>query len=84
MQVPGAWETKGLPDFDGVVWFTRTINLPPGATPTALSLGRVSNNSEVWVNGLSVSLGPTAGAARPPPPAAAVAVRRSIRCRPAR
>ena len=22
MQVPGAWETRGLPDFDGVVWFT--------------------------------------------------------------
>ena len=61
MQVPGAWETKGLPDFDGVVWFTRTIDLPQGATPTALSLGRVSNNAEVWVNGLSVSLGPNGG-----------------------
>ena len=57
MEAPGAWETRGLPDFDGVVWFTRGIDLPAGATPTALSLGRVSNNAEVWVNGLSVSLG---------------------------
>jgi uncharacterized protein len=66
MQVPGAWETKGLPDFDGVVWFTRTIDLPQGATPTALSLGRVSNNAEVWVNGLSVTLGPNGGRGAPP------------------
>jgi putative membrane-bound dehydrogenase-like protein len=61
MQVPGAWETKGLPAFDGVVWFTRTVDVPQGATPTALSLGRVSSFAEVWVNGLSVSLAPGAG-----------------------
>ena len=23
MEVPGSWESRGLPDFDGVVWFTR-------------------------------------------------------------
>ncbi|MEO7275943.1 MAG: PVC-type heme-binding CxxCH protein [Vicinamibacterales bacterium] len=61
MQVPGAWETKGLPDFDGVVWFSRTVDVPQGATPTTLSLGRVSNNAEVWVNGLSVALGGRGG-----------------------
>ena len=26
MQVPGNWETRGLPDFDGVVWFTRHVD----------------------------------------------------------
>ena len=26
MQVPGNWESRGLPDFDGVVWFTRTLD----------------------------------------------------------
>jgi hypothetical protein len=26
MQVPGNWESRGLPDFDGVVWFTRTFD----------------------------------------------------------
>ena len=25
MEVPGNWEAKGLPNFDGVVWFTRTL-----------------------------------------------------------
>jgi azurin len=61
IDVPGAWETRGLPEFDGVVWFTRTLELPAGATPTALALGRVSNNAEVWVNGVSVTLAPDAG-----------------------
>ena len=61
MQVPGAWETKGLADFDGIVWFTRTVEVPQGATPSALSLGRIGNVAEVWVNGLSISLGPNGG-----------------------
>jgi hypothetical protein len=26
MQVPGNWESRGLPDFDGVVWFTRSFD----------------------------------------------------------
>ena len=62
MEVPGNWEARGLADFDGVVWFTRTID--PGRTvPSAsLTLGRVGNTSEVWVNGLSVS--PQAGGGR--------------------
>src|SRR5205085_9377409 len=48
-------------------WFSRTVDVPQGATPTALSIGRVSNNAEVWVNGLSVSLVPGAGRGAPPP-----------------
>ena len=43
MQVPGNWESRGLPDFDGVVWFTRTIEAPQGAGEMTLSLGRISN-----------------------------------------
>jgi azurin len=65
MQVPGNWESRGLPDFDGVVWFTRTVDAPAAAADAALFLGRVSNAAEVWVNGQSVSLAPV------PPPAAA-------------
>ena len=56
MQVPGNWETRGLPDFDGVVWFTRTIDVPATASGEAtLSLGPVRNTAEVWVNGLAVT-----------------------------
>jgi putative membrane-bound dehydrogenase-like protein len=55
MQVPGNWESRGLPDFDGVVWFTRTFDIQPGNGDSTLSLGRLGNTAEVWVNGLSAS-----------------------------
>ena len=56
MEVPGNWETRGLPDFDGVVWFTRTIDVPATASGEAtLALGPVRNTAEVWVNGLAVT-----------------------------
>ena len=61
MEVPGNWEARGLPDFDGVVWFTRTIDLPKGAQASGITFGRVSNVSEVWINGLSVSPQPGGG-----------------------
>jgi uncharacterized protein len=55
MQLPGNWEARGLPDFDGVVWFTRTVDVPPSSTAASLSLGRVGNIAETWINGLSVT-----------------------------
>ena len=51
MQVPGNWESRGLPDFDGVVWFTRTVDSTGGDVPAMLSLGPLRNTGEVWVNG---------------------------------
>ena len=65
MQLPGAWETRGLPDFDGVVWFTRTIDWKGGADAATLSFGQVRNNAEVWVNGQSVAFPPPAPGAAP-------------------
>ncbi|GEM_PF-530890 len=50
MTVPGAWETRGLPDFDGAVWFTRTFTVDtPG--PGTLTLGPMRNFGEAWLNG---------------------------------
>jgi putative membrane-bound dehydrogenase-like protein len=63
MEVPGNWEARGLPEFDGVVWFTRTVDWPSGAEPRGLTLGRVSNSSEVWVNGLLLTPQPGGGRA---------------------
>ena len=54
MEAPGNWESRGLPDFDGVVWFTKSVDVPAAAAGT-LSLGRISNVGEVWVNGISVA-----------------------------
>ena len=58
MQVPGNWESRGLEDFDGVVWFTRTIDVPSAAGAATVSVGRISNTAELWLNGQSLSLGP--------------------------
>ncbi len=65
IEVPGNWEEKGLPDFDGVVWFTRTLDLP-SASRTTLSFGRIGQAAEIWVNGQSVPA-PPRGATPPPP-----------------
>jgi putative membrane-bound dehydrogenase-like protein len=56
MEVPGAWETHGLPDFDGAVWFTKTFDARD--VPASLSLGRIASMGDVWVNGLSVQFAP--------------------------
>ena len=81
MEVPGNWESRGLPDFDGVVWFTRTLDWTDAAAPGVLSLGPIRNSGEVWVNGVQVTPTPFAapaaapgggrgpGAAAPPPAA---------------
>lgn len=64
MQVPGNWESRGLPDFDGVVWFTRSFDWN-GAPPSTLSLGQLRNTGEVWINGQSLTPTPfVPGAAR--------------------
>jgi len=67
IEVPGNWEAHGLPDFDGVVWFTRTINLPSPAA-TTLSFGRIAQAAEIWVNGQSVPAPPRGPAPQPPTP----------------
>jgi azurin len=63
MEVPGNWESRGLPDFDGVVWFTRTLDWTETAAPSTLSIGPVRNSGEVWVNGLLLTPTPFAPAA---------------------
>jgi uncharacterized protein len=56
MQVPGNWEARGLPDFDGVVWFTRQVDVPSIAGIPSLTIGAVRNTAEVWVNGMALTL----------------------------
>jgi putative membrane-bound dehydrogenase-like protein len=56
MDAPGNWEARGLPDFDGVVWFTKTVNLTSLAGIPALSLGPIRAQAEIWVNGLALNL----------------------------
>lgn len=76
MQVPGNWETRGLPDFDGVVWFTRTFESTTTG-PATVAVGQTRQNSEVWLNGTLISPvgGRGRGAAPAPAPAATAAGR---------
>jgi sialate O-acetylesterase len=59
--LPGLWETAGLPGFDGVVWFRRTIDLPQSWTgaDAELHLGMIDDADTTWVNGVEV--GATSG-----------------------
>jgi len=73
MQVPGNWESRGLPDFDGIVWFTRTVDVPQGASIDTLSLGPIRNTARVWVNGVQLNAAGLGGFGAPPAPAAPAA-----------
>ncbi|HEY8550973.1 MAG TPA: PVC-type heme-binding CxxCH protein, partial [Vicinamibacterales bacterium] len=69
IETPGPWERRGLANFDGFVWMTKTVEIPPGQTMKTVSLGRVGNTAEVWVNGVAVTPALTAVAGvRPRPP----------------
>ena len=56
MQCPTAWENAGLPDFDGTVWFRKTIDLPATlqGKDLILSLGAVDDFDTTYVNGTQV------------------------------
>jgi sialate O-acetylesterase len=56
MELPVFWEKAGLPDFDGLVWFRRTFDLPPSWTggDVELHLGAVDDDDTTWVNGVKV------------------------------
>lgn len=53
MTLPGNWEEAGLPDFDGVVWFRKTIQLSQEweGSEATLNLGPVDDRDITWING---------------------------------
>ncbi len=53
MSLPGLWEEDALPDYDGSVWFRRTISLPDGwqDKDLTLKLAMVDDLDQTWVNG---------------------------------
>ena len=56
MTVPGLWEDAGEPDLNGVVWFSKTFDLPKDAVQAGaeLQLGMVDDIDTTWVNGVKV------------------------------
>ena len=56
MNVPGLWEQNGMPNFDGIAWFTKHIELPPDweYNDATLSLGSIDDADITWFNGVEV------------------------------
>ncbi len=56
MPLPNIWESQGLADFDGVVWFRKSISIPAAdaGKESLLELGRIDDSDETFVNGVSV------------------------------
>ncbi len=65
MRLPSTWETAGLENLDGVVWFRRTVQVPAGwrGKRLYLELGPIDDEDETWFNGVKV--GTTSGYAVP-------------------
>ncbi len=56
MVLPQYWERAGLPDYDGVVWFRRAVELPAdwAGCELRLCLGPVDDRDTTWFNGVRV------------------------------
>ncbi|MEJ2881202.1 sialate O-acetylesterase [Pedobacter sp. GR22-6] len=56
IQLPGFWELSVLPNFDGVVWMRKKINVPAdlAGSELTLSLEQIDDNDIVWINGTEI------------------------------
>lgn len=56
MQLPGLWEEKGLNNFDGIVWFRKTINIPQNwnGKELELKLAMIDDNDITFFNGTKI------------------------------
>jgi len=56
MQLPGLWEQGQLGEFDGVVWFRKTIDVDArnAGTESVLELAMIDDNDVTYLNGVRV------------------------------
>lgn len=56
LSLPGLWENSVLPDYDGVIWLRKEVDLPAGAAGADLTLrlGRPDDLDSTWFNGVKV------------------------------
>ncbi|MCD8318345.1 MAG: 9-O-acetylesterase [Paraprevotella sp.] len=59
MELPGYWEGKGLPDFDGIVWFRKSLDIPADWAGKNLQLnpGTIDDEDIVYWNGEKIASG---------------------------
>ena len=56
MGLPGLWESKGYPNFEGVMWFRRAVDIQDQWTgrEAQLNLGAIKDNDTTYWNGAAV------------------------------
>lgn len=56
MEIPATWEFGGLPGFDGLVWFRKTVEIPAtwAGRDLVLRLGPVDEIDDTFFNGVRV------------------------------
>jgi len=56
MRLPVHWENAGLPNYDGIVWFRRTVEIGEEMArgEATLGLGAIDDMDVTWVNGKRV------------------------------
>lgn len=56
MQLPGLWESKGLPELDGFVWFRKsfTVSAADAGKEAVIELAMIDDNEVTYVNGVKV------------------------------
>jgi len=56
MTLPTLWEDAALKNFDGIVWFTKKVNIPENwkTNGVKLNLGTIDDNDITFVNGVKV------------------------------
>lgn len=54
--LPGVWEQKGMPEFDGIGYYAARVALPKGwdRMKLSVSLGRIDDQDSTFVNGVFV------------------------------
>jgi sialate O-acetylesterase len=63
MTLPTTWEQAGLANFDGLVWFRKTVEVPSdwAGKDLELNLGPIDDMDTTWVNGIKVGAHQEAG-----------------------
>ena len=56
MNLPQLWEEAGLPNYDGIVWFRKEVDVPTAwaGRDAALHLGPIDDIDTTWLNGEKV------------------------------
>lgn len=59
ISLPGYWEGKGLKDFDGIIWFRRSLEIPAewARKPLTLRLGMIDDEDITYFNGVEIARG---------------------------